>query len=193
MVFNLVMTLEKERKFKIKSQTVFKKLISQSLNKTLIVQWYDNQGLRTRLEKFSDDNEIWTLNYKKEIAKGIREEEEKIIKKDCVNIEVLKNQRMVMKYRYLLNQDPEIVIDELLNPNNCINYRKELKEIKYLLEIEEKSKNINLDSYLKDFLGKLYFDLEDLTYKEGYNNSDFAGEYICEWETFWENLNSKIW
>jgi hypothetical protein len=187
------MTLEKERKFKIKSQTVFKKLISQSLNKTLIVQWYDNQGLRTRLEKFSDDNEIWTLNYKKEIAKGIREEEEKIIKKDCVNIEVLKNQRMVMKYRYLLNQDPEIVIDELLNPNNCINYRKELKEIKYLLEIEEKSKNINLDSYLKDFLGKLYFDLEDLTYKEGYNNSDFAGEYICEWETFWENLNSKIW
>lgn len=193
MVFNLVMTLEKERKFKIKSQTVFKKLISQSLNKTLIVQWYDNQGLRTRLEKFSDDNEIWTLNYKKEIAKGIREEEEKIIKKDCVNIEVLKNQRMVMKYRYLLNQDPEIVIDELLNPNNCINYRKELKEIKYLLEIEEKSKNINLDSYLKDFLGKLYFDLEDLTYKEGYNNSDFAGEYICEWETFWENINSKIW
>ena len=41
-----------------------------------------------------------------------------------MNVEDLKCQRMVMKHRYLLNKDPEIVIDELLNPNNCINYKR---------------------------------------------------------------------
>jgi len=185
------MILEKEKKYRIKSQYVFNKLVSRSLCRALIVQWYDNAGLRTRLEKLSD-NEIWTLNYKKELTKGIREEEERTIEKSHVNVEDLKCQRMVMKHRYLLNKDPEIVIDELLNPNNCINYKKDLKEIKYLLEIEEKTINIDLDSYLKDFLVELYFGLEDLTYKEGYNNSDFAGEYVCEWDALWKYINSKI-
>jgi len=186
------MSFERERKYRIKNQEAFNRVVSQNLRKSLIIQWYDNFGVRTRLEKV-DGEEIWNLNFKKEIEKGLRQEKEKIINKNMVNPESLKNQKLVMKFRYFLNYDPEIVVDELLNPCNCINYKKDLKEIKYLLEIEEKTKNVDLDGYLRNFLGSLYLELEDLTYKEGYNNTDFAGEYICEWETFWKNINSNTW
>jgi hypothetical protein len=87
---------------------------------------------------------------------------------------------MVMKKRYLLNKDPEIVVDELLNPDNCIMYKKEFSEIMYLLEIEEKGKKVDLTKFLMDFLGDVFWKLEDLTYLDGYNNSDFAGEHQCD-------------
>jgi hypothetical protein len=59
-------------------------------------------------------------------------------------------------------------------------YKKEFSEIMYLLEIEEKGKKVDLTKFLMDFLGDVFWKLEDLTYLDGYNNSDFAGEHQCD-------------
>lgn len=182
------MQIENEKKYRIKSEYTFKKIISKSFQKSLIFQWYDENGVRTRLEK-KNIEEIWTLNIKKELEKGIREEEEKPLNSKEVNLDKLKSQRMVIKNRYLLNSDPEIIVDEILNPNNCIKYKKALSEIKYLLEIEEKSKKVDLDKFLRVFLGEPYKDLEDLTYQDGYNNSDFAGEHNCDLYNIIKGIN----
>lgn len=172
------MKIEREKKFRIPDYYIFKELISKSKEISLIIQWYDRKGRRTRLEK-KNNKEIWTTNIKKEIEKGLREEIEYVINPEKVDIEDMKNQRMVIKNRYILNYDPEVVVDEILNPDNCINYKKDLSEIRYLLEIEEKFEKVDLESFLKDFLQDLYYELEDLTYLEGYNNSDFAGTHNC--------------
>jgi hypothetical protein len=176
---------ENERKYRIPDIYLFKKLISISFDEWLILQWYDKNGLRTRLE-IKKGEKVWTTNLKKEIKKGLREEEEGFIKEEEIDFDNLKNQRMVMKKRYLLNKDPEIVIDELMNPDNCIRYKKEFSDIMYLLEIEEKGKKVDLTKFLMDFLGDIFWKLEDLTYLDGYNNSDFAGEHECD-------LNKLFW
>ncbi len=178
------MKYENERKYRIPDIYLFKKLISISFEEWLILQWYDKNGLRTRLE-IKKGEKVWTTNLKKEIKKGLREEEEGFIKEEEIDFDNLKNQKMVMKKRYLLNKDPEIVIDELMNPGKCIRYKKEFSDIMYLLEIEEKEKKVDLTKFLMDFLGDTFWKLEDLTYLDGYNNSDFAGEHEC-------NLNKLI-
>ncbi|POZ92492.1 hypothetical protein [Petrotoga halophila] len=173
------MKYENERKYRIPDKYIFKKLVSLAFDEWLILQWYDKKGLRTRLE-IKKGEKVWTTNLKKEIKKGLREEEEGFIKEEEIDFDKLKSQRMVMKKRYLLNKDPEIVVDELLNPDNCIMYKKEFSEIMYLLEIEEKGKKVDLTKFLMDFLGDVFWKLEDLTYLDGYNNSDFAGEHQCD-------------
>lgn len=175
----IALKYENERKYRIPDIYIFKKLVSQAFDEWLILQWYDKNGLRTRLE-IKKGEKVWTTNLKKEIKKGLREEEEGFIKEEDIDFDNLKSQRMVMKKRYLLNKDPEIVVDELLNPDNCIRYKKEISEIMYLLEIEEKGKKVDLTKFLMDFLGDIFWKLEDLTYLDGYNNSDFAGEHQCD-------------
>lgn len=173
------MKYENERKYRIPDKYIFKKLVSLAFDEWLILQWYDKKGLRTRLE-IKKGEKVWTTNLKKEIKKGLREEEEDFLNEKEIDFDNLKSQRMVMKKRYLLNKDPEIVVDELLNPDNCIMYKKEFSEIMYLLEIEEKEKKVDLTEFLMDFLGDVFWKLEDLTYLDGYNNSDFAGEHQCD-------------
>jgi hypothetical protein len=181
----IALKYENERKYRIPDKYIFKKLVSLAFDEWLILQWYDKKGLRTRLE-IKKGEKVWTTNLKKEIKKGLREEEEDFLNEKEIDFDNLKSQRMVMKKRYLLNKDPEIVIDELMNPDNCIRYKKEFSDIMYLLEIEEKEKKVDLTKFLMDFLGDIFWKLEDLTYLDGYNNSDFAGEHECD-------LNKLFW
>jgi len=170
---------ENERKYRIPEKYLFEKLVSFAFDEWLILQWYDKNGLRTRLE-IKKGEKVWTTNLKKEITKGLKEEQEEFINEEKIDYDNLKSQRMVMKKRYLLNKDPEIIVDELLNPDNCIRYKKKLSKIAYLLEIEEKEKKVDLTRFLMSFLGDIFWKLEDLTYLDGYNNSDFAGKHECD-------------
>ena len=143
--------IEKEKKYTL-SEKNFKRLIKNAIKYSVIIQWYNERGVRIRVEILKN-KKIWTKNTKIQLNELKRIEKEHEISKP--DTELLKNWKVVVKKRYYLFFDPEIIVDEILNPKNSIKYRN-YEEIKYLLEIEEKNKKIaSFDKYIKDKFGFL--------------------------------------
>ncbi|BBE31995.1 hypothetical protein OSSY52_21360 [Tepiditoga spiralis] len=145
--------IEKEKKY-ILNEKNFKRLIKNAIKYSVIIQWYNEKNERIRVEILNNE-ELWTKNIKIPLNELKRIEKEYKISKP--NMDSLKDFKVVIKKRYYLFFDPEIIIDEILNPKNSIKY-KNYEKIRYLLEIEEKSKRIDsFDNYIKnkfDFLPK---------------------------------------
>jgi hypothetical protein len=165
--------IEIERKYIIKSKKLFDNLVNKSFKRILIAQWYDYNE-RYRLV-FDFKNKTWTKNSKIEISKEKRIEAEEEINETEINFDNLSKRRVVVKERFFLNNDPEIIIDNLFNLNNRINYLKPFEEIHYLLEIEQK--NISINNFNNELLKitNSLTDIEEVTFLDGYNNAEFAG------------------
>jgi hypothetical protein len=166
--------IEIERKYIIKSKKLFDSLVKKSFKKILIAQWYDFNE-RYRLV-FDCNKKIWTKNSKIEISKEKRIEEEEKINETEINFDNLSKRRVVVKERFFINNDPEIIIDNLINLNNKIYYLKPFEEIQHLLEIEQKSIPIDdFENELKKITNSLE-DIKEVTFLDGYNNAEFAGK-----------------
>ncbi len=167
---------EREKKYIINDYESYLKLKHNYLKKDLLIQWYKDTGERIRMIKTTDGNETWIKTIKKYISSEIRHEEEEVIAKP-ISTE-LNNLPVVAKIRYLILEDPEIVIDRLLNPLRIIEYKLSFDKIKYLLEIEEKYNEIeDLDKYLKIYLKDDYYSLKQIDKENLFTNRDFAGSY----------------
>ncbi|BBE31728.1 hypothetical protein OSSY52_18690 [Tepiditoga spiralis] len=101
-----------------------KKLKENAVKKIGIIQWYTDKNIKLILEKQSTG----ILKYWIENEKSIK------IKHDL--IEKLKDSKLIVKVKYVIKKDPEIILYEYLTPFN-LNYSK---NINYMLEIEKKNK-----------------------------------------------------
>lgn len=171
------MKIEIERKYLINSEIAFNEMIKKSIFNIYLVQWYFITGERYRYIIYNNNKEKWFYNKKESINREIRKEIEKEINPDDVNLKLLTKANVVMKKRYIINSNPEIIIDNILNPNNIINYKKDVNLIKHLLEIEiMENKNYNFDEIIDKYLKNYKNSLIDVTFLEGFNNLEFAGE-----------------
>ena len=168
------MKIEKERKYIFADPTDPLNLIVKAKTRSLIFQWYLNEGERIRLE-ISSGKFLWTRNLKTEIDVQSRYEEEVSLNPSDIDFNRLFTHPMVVKNRYFLEYDPEIIIDEILNPAGMIKYNMpQTGEKLFLTEIEEK------DTFVKDlseFMNRFFANrtLIDVTGLKKYKNSEIAG------------------
>lgn len=168
--------IERERKYIFTNYFLFLNLKRKAIKKIKIIQFYNDKNERYRLNLNED---IWIYNQKKYISYEKRFEKENIINNDKINDLKLSNSKCVAKYRYILNEDPEIVLDEIKNIDNILNYKKNLK---YILEIEEKNIYIkDLDDYLKNYLMDDYNYLKDVTNLKEFSNINFASNFDIDY------------
>ncbi|HOO75068.1 MAG TPA: hypothetical protein PLS66_07230 [Tepiditoga sp.] len=177
------MKYEKELKYTL-SEKIFLILKEKSIKKIQIAQWYMNDNTRLRLELYNG-NKKWLKTSKKRINNLLREESEEEVHPDKIDSEDLKNHSVVLKYRYIISYEPEIITDEIINLSGRIIYNTDYQKIKYLLEIEEKSNPIeNLEKYLFNYLKNLYNinskELNPVYNDFRFNNSYFAGKGIYD-------------
>ncbi|WP_165146095.1 hypothetical protein [Marinitoga sp. 38H-ov] len=170
--------IEIERKY-IVDDKVAKKLIDRSKKKIGIVQWYlrneKNEIERVRLQIILKNNELikkWNYAYKANtnIPHEKIEKEKKYIPK---NINELFNKEMIIKVRYIIKENPEIVLDEFIELDDL----KYNIDEKYLLEIEMK----DIKKYTKnDFINILKEEnievLSDVTEDYRYYNNNIANK-----------------
>ncbi|MDK2945535.1 hypothetical protein [Geotoga petraea] len=167
---------EREKKYLINDYDGYLKLKKNYIRKSLLIQWYKYNGERIRRVKSYSGVETWVKTTKKYISAEIRHEQEEVIRKP--NLEELNNLEVVAKIRYFILDDPEIVIDRLLNPFRLIKYKLPFDKIKYLLEIEEKSNKIeDLNKYLKSYLKDDFKYLKQIDKENVFSNRDFAGTF----------------
>jgi hypothetical protein len=173
---------EREKKFLINDYESYLKLKKNYIRKFLLIQWYKDTGERIRRIKSITGQETWINTVKTYVSKEIRHEEEVVI--SSPNISELDNLEVVAKIRYIILEDPEIVIDRLLNPFRLINYKMPFDHIKYLLEIEEKKQKIDdLNKYLKSYLKDDFYNLKQIDGNNIFSNKDFAGIFENSAET----------
>lgn len=172
---------ERENKYLIKDFESYLKLKKNYIRKLLLIQWYKDDGKRIRRIKSISGQETWVETIKTYVSKEIRNEEEKII--PTPDARELDNLEVVAKIRYFVLDDPEIIVDRLLNPFNLINYKISFDNIKYLLEIEEKKNNIeDLNIFLKTYLKEDFKKLKQIDKENMLSNKDFAGFFKCSTE-----------
>jgi hypothetical protein len=130
---------EIERKYKLSFKKA-KSLISQAKKKAGILQWYDlfnnvRYRLQIVLEK-SGFGYIWIKTIKRSTSNSeIRYEHEEILNPRELSISDFEDLPFVLKVRYFLKDDPEVVIDEFLTDM----HRQQLPDTRYFLEMELKS------------------------------------------------------
>ncbi|MBM7560455.1 hypothetical protein [Marinitoga litoralis] len=146
--------LEKEWKYFIKDETEISK-IKENSKKVGIIQWYlksdENKEERIRLELIPQRTGImkkWIKTIKEKTDDPeVRIEDENTFLPKSEDIHKLYHSPVVLKIRYIYNDDPEIVLDEYFEIKDLLEY--DIKE-KYILEVEEKSKKVDFDS-LKEY------------------------------------------
>lgn len=171
------MKIEKERKYIFDDQTVALNLIRKAKTRSLIFQWYLDEGERIRLE-ISSEKFSWTRNFKTEIDIQSRYEDESSLNPSDVEFNRLSTYPVVVKNRYFLEYDPEIIVDEILNPAEMIKYNMpQTGEKLFLMEIEEKNTFVE---DLSEFVNKIFSNesLIDVTGLKKYKNSEIAG--LCK-------------
>jgi len=177
--------IESERKYLIKNiDKKVDKLKKNSIKKVGIIQWYEDDKEteeRTRLTIFYDKiighTHLWEKTTKKPTKDPQKRiEDEKILDpRKEVNLSDFENKKSVVKIRYILKENPEIVLDEFLEIDNSKDFKSITKPIKrYLLEIEERQNECDFDKELKDLGLELGKDLEDVTENKEYKNIQMA-------------------
>ncbi|ODN30758.1 hypothetical protein [Fervidobacterium thailandense] len=157
--------LEREWKFLLhkdeleKLQESVEKLIRKEIG---IVQWYlptdrEDTEKRLRLEIVKQPTGMltrWILTEKMDTDDpAVRLETERFVEPSEETLRELRNARVVVKQRYFLSEDPEIVIDEFLTPGD-IRYDFDFENLA-VLEVEEKSLKIDTEEDLKGLLARL--------------------------------------
>lgn len=176
---------EVERKYIIKDVSEkIDKLKRKSLKKIGIIQWYENsEELEERIrltisyDKVIGHTYFWEKTTKKPTNNPQEriEDEKTLDPRKGINLSDFENKKSVFKIRYILKEDPEIVLDEFLKIDNSNN----LESIKnpyegYYLEIEERQHKCDFEQELKNLNLELGIDLEDVTGKAEYKNSQRA-------------------
>ncbi|PNR87489.1 hypothetical protein HWHPT5561_09400 [Petrotoga sp. HWH.PT.55.6.1] len=151
----IIISYEVEKKYLLNQSTFNNLLKSKKHSKVGIIQWYvsDSEDTRYRLtiKKLPTGfYQEWTYTSK---SSGLEEREE--IERSVSPQEIaekwnlLKSFKMVAKIRYILQKNPEIVIDEFLKP---FEHQLAVKDLEYLMEVEEKGevKKKDFNEYLKD-------------------------------------------
>ena len=90
------MKIEKERKYIFDDQTVALNLIRKAKTRSLIFQWYLDEGERIRLE-ISSEKFSWTRNFKTEIDIQSRYEDESSLNPSDVEFNRLSTYPVVVK------------------------------------------------------------------------------------------------
>lgn len=172
------MGIEIERKYLV-DENEANKLKKISVDKIGIIQWYlrssQDEIERVRLQLRKENNEVirkWNYAYKANTDIP----HEKIEKeKDYVpeSMDVLFNKKMVIKIRYIIKENPEIVLDEFVEiPGLEYNIPE-----KYLLEIEMKKIRKYTESDFDEILKKEKIKiLEDVTEDYRYYNNNIANK-----------------
>jgi CYTH domain-containing protein len=170
------MSIEIERKF-IVDEAESDKLKKRSIKKIGIIQWYlkseENEIERVRLQLIRENGEIiekWNYAYKANTnIPHVKIENEK----DYVtkNIDDLFNKKMVVKIRYIIKENPEIVLDEFVE----FEYLHYNINEKYLLEIEMKEiKEYNTEDFLNELKKENIKIIKDVTEDYKYYNNNIA-------------------
>ncbi|AEX85302.1 hypothetical protein Marpi_0886 [Marinitoga piezophila KA3] len=170
------MSIEIERKYII-SNDESEELIKKAIKKIGIVQWYIRDDIneieRYRLSIIKNNKDYdykWTYAYKAN-TKIAHEKIEKERVEKPQELENLIKYKMVAKIRYMINDNPEIVVDEFVDFNK-IRYNIEEK---FLLEIEMKEEKKYKKEDFEEVLKK--FDIEtikDVTEDFKYYNNRIA-------------------
>ncbi|GAB6188357.1 hypothetical protein JCM30566_00960 [Marinitoga arctica] len=172
------MGIEIERKYTL-DEVEAEKLKNKSIKKIGIIQWYlkssENEIERVRLQLMKKNNEIikkWNYAYKAntDIPHEKIEKEKEYIPN---NINELYEKKVVIKIRYIIKNNPEIVLDEFIE---IFGLKYNIPE-KYLLEIEmkeiKKYYKENFDEILEKEKIKI---LKDVTEDYRYYNNNIANK-----------------
>lgn len=168
--------IEIERKYII-DNNVANNLIKKAKKKIGIVQWYlvnkkdEIERVRLKLEN-KGLIEKWNYAYKAntEIPHEKIEKEKKYVPD---SIDELFEKEMIVKMRYIIKENPEIVLDEFIELEGLTYNIQE----KYLLEIEMK----DIKKYTKDDFDKILKDegielISDATEDYRYYNNNIANK-----------------
>ncbi|HEU23543.1 hypothetical protein [Athalassotoga sp.] len=175
---------ENERKYLLEDREKIERLKHNSVKKIGIIQWYEeteNPQERKRIT-ISYDEVIGHTHVWEKTTKTLTDDpEDRLETKDCldprkdINLSDLENKKNVVKIRYIIKENPEIVLDEFLQIDS-----KDILKPKnddpglYYLEIETKEDKDNKDdSYFENELkgiGLEIKDVKDLTKEKSYQN-----------------------
>lgn len=161
--------IEKEKKWILKEED-FNSLTTEK-PKYKILQYYVN-NVRYRFQYDIENSiETWIKCKKVKINDTEKiEEEERILTSDLPPF-IFSETKILAKYRWVLNNDPELVIDKIIDIDSIIY---PYPNIKYLLEVEEKMTFIkNLDDWILDRFP--YMELLDSTNTKYSSNMNLAG------------------
>ncbi|WGS65376.1 hypothetical protein [Marinitoga aeolica] len=172
------MSIEIERKYIIDTEEA-EKLKNKSIKKIGIIQWYlrseENEIERVRLQLIKKNNKIikkWNYAYKAntKIPHKKIEKERNYIPRD---INILFDKKMVIKIRYVIKENPEIVIDEFVKIEG-LHYNIDEKN---LLEIEMKEiKEYNVEDFLNELKKENIKIIKDVTENYKYYNNNIASK-----------------
>uniref|UniRef100_A0A7C4VTM0 CYTH domain-containing protein n=1 Tax=Fervidobacterium thailandense TaxID=1008305 RepID=A0A7C4VTM0_9BACT len=156
--------LEREWKFLVRRDELrrLQESVEKPIRKTVgIVQWYfpaedKSTEKRLRLEIMKQQTGMltrWILTEKVNTDdSSVRFETERFVEPSEELLNEIKSAKVVVKQRYFLCEDPEVVIDEFLSFGD-IKYEFNSENI-LLLEVEEKSQNIGNPEDVKELLMK---------------------------------------
>jgi hypothetical protein len=177
-----VISREVEKKYLLNESTFNKILQSKKHSKVGIVQWYinDEEDARYRLtlKKLPTGFfQEWTYTSKSSDLEEREEKERSVSPQEIAEKwDSLKNFRMVAKIRYVLEKDPEVVIDEFLKP---FEHQLAVKDLEYLMEVEEKGEVKKKDFY--EYLKANNYPVEDFIEVnedfEKYKNKNLATKF----------------
>ncbi len=174
-------TKEIEKKYSLEDREKIERLKRNSIKKTGIIQWYEeteNPQKRIRLTISYDEVIGHTHVWEKATKKLTDNPEERFETEDFldprkdINLSDLENKKNVVKIRYLIKENPEIVLDEFLEIDNKDIFKPKNDDPGlYYLEIETKENKD--DSYFENELksiGLEITDVRDLTKERSYQN-----------------------
>ncbi|HOO74712.1 MAG TPA: hypothetical protein PLS66_05430 [Tepiditoga sp.] len=174
----IIISKEKERKYILKKDKI-NELLEKQIKKEGLIQWYidPEEGYdETRIRLVIENNpsgkmKKWIKTSKKKTDnKDLRYEKEESIEMIEDEEKKLNNKKNIIKIRYYICKNPEIIIDEFLRP-----YDKKYNnfDYKYLMEIEMKNEEKSFEEILKEKNLEEYIENE-ITGK--ISNKDIASE-----------------
>jgi hypothetical protein len=173
-------TIENERKYLLEDPQKIEYLKRNNIKKMGIIQWYEeteDPQERIRLTIFYD-KVIGHTHFWKRTTKTLTDDPEKRFEEKHaldprkLSLLDLENKRNVVKIRYLIKENPKIVLDEFLKiDNEDISSFQNGNPKEHYLEIETKEHKD--DSYFENELksiGLEITDVKDLTKEKSYQN-----------------------